>query len=138
MPRSPRSRGKGSRRGPWREGGANRKKPGLPAIAIKQTPPIVFSIWHEVEPLRLRKSHRDHTWVFAVYQEWNRPDGRDYRAFLFRDRERTVYGVKEWFTSSEPGMTQVRKLASRVVVDSGFRATMISEDPDLEHLWRRH
>src|SRR5438105_1042284 len=111
MVRSPRSRGKGSRRRPWREGGAKQRKPGLPTVKPTARPPVVYSSWHEIEPLPLSKAYRDHPWVFAVYEEWNRPDGKPYRAFLFRNGDRTVFGIREWFALGEPAVEALRKLA---------------------------
>jgi hypothetical protein len=137
MPRSPKSRGKGSRRGPWREGGAQKNKPGLPAIKV-QPAPALFSSWHELEPLPLSKPHRDHPWLFAIYVEWNRADGTCYQALLFRNRPRTVYGIREWFTRAGPGRAELRKLAHRIVVDPAYRASLVSDDPKLADLWQRH
>jgi hypothetical protein len=95
-------------------------------------------MWREVEPLSLSKSHRDHPWLFAIYEEWHRPDRRYYRALLFRNRDRTIYGIREWFEFARPAKAELRKLVHRPVVDSGFRSSLVSDDPDLVELWRRH
>jgi hypothetical protein len=139
MVRSPKSRGKGNRQRPWRDGGAKRKKPGLPKTRLTSRPPVAHSMWREVEPLPLSNAYRDHPWLFAVYDEYNRPDGLRYQAFLFRNQDRTIFGMKEWLHQrADWPHADLRMLAHRVVCDREFRAELVSDDPDLPALWRRH
>jgi hypothetical protein len=96
--------------------------------------------WCEIEPTRLSKSSKDHPWVFAIYRESGsqRDDGMSYTAFLFRDRDRTVFGVKEWFGVNVIVKNDVlEKLAHRVVTDAEFRRSLLSDDPDLPLLWKK-
>jgi hypothetical protein len=50
--------------------------------------------WTDIEPARLSRAYQDHPWVFAVHRESasDRDDGQKYVAFLFRNKERTVFG----------------------------------------------
>jgi hypothetical protein len=96
--------------------------------------------WSEIEPTRLSKAYQDHPWVFAVYRESRRErdDGLDYTAFLFRDEERTAFGVKEWLSKDVDVQNDVlENLAHRVVTDARFRRSLLSDDPDLPLLWRK-
>lgn len=135
-----RSRGKGSRRKPWRDGGAKRSKPGLPDVPAVQIPrtPTLRSHWVDLLPIGLSNAHRNHPWMFAAYDEFGRSDGRHYTAFLFRNKDRTVFGIREWFDWSAPNRAALRQMARRVVTDDAFRVAMISDDPDLPQMWRRH
>jgi len=97
--------------------------------------------WSDIEPTRLAKTHRDHPWVFAEYREsgHQREDGLSYVTFLFRNEDRTVFGIKEWLGNDVLIRQDVlKKLAHRVVVDSEFRRSLVSEDPDLPGLWKKH
>jgi hypothetical protein len=97
--------------------------------------------WREVEPTRLSKAYQGHPWVFAEYCEWEgqRDDGLSYTAFLFRDEGRTVFGVKEWLGKGLwVGHDVLDKMAHRVVVDPEFRRGLVSDDPDLPLMWKRH
>jgi hypothetical protein len=91
----------------------------------------------DITPTRLSKKDRNHRWVFAVYYEFSsdRSDGRDYRAFLFRDDKRTVFGLKEFWDSET---VDFRKLATRIIQDEEFRKSFVSADPDLPKVWKRH
>ena len=53
-----------------------------------------MGIWYEIKP----KTKREHPWLFAQYLETpsERGDGQWYVAFLFRDRERTAFGIREF------------------------------------------
>lgn len=94
-----------------------------------------MGIWSNIQP----KTKRKHSWVFAAYLESpnQRADGQWYTAFLFRDEERTVYGIKE-FTGDIPGDARLEHMATRVVVDAAFRNSMLSDNPDLPKWWKRH
>jgi hypothetical protein len=96
--------------------------------------------WSAIEPTRLSKTYQDHPWVFAVYRESSseRDDGLSYIAFLFRNEERTVFGLKEWLGKDARVRNDVlEKMAHRVVTDATFRKSLLSEDPDLPLLWKK-
>lgn len=91
----------------------------------------------EFSPRNLAKHLQKNDWIFAEYYETAdaRKDGRPYRAFLFRNKARTVFGLKEFY---EERKTDFRLLASRVVSDEIFRESLISDDEDLRKIWKRH
>jgi hypothetical protein len=96
--------------------------------------------WTEIEPTRLSKAYGDHPWAFAVYSEScsQRDDGLTYTAFLFRNNERTVFGLKEWVGENVIVRHDVlEKMAHRVVIDGVFRRSLVSDDPELPLLWRK-
>lgn len=91
----------------------------------------------EFQPKNLAKHLYKHEWIFAQYNELpsQRTDGKSYRAFLFRNEDRTIFGVKEFWGEST---IDFRQMASRVVADEVFRAGLISDDEDLRKIWKRH
>ena len=137
MPRSPQSRGKGSRRVPGRDGGIKKRKPGLPDVRPSSPDTTWHSWWTVIKPFPLSKAYRDHPWVFAAYWEWNRRDGVAYCVFLLRNCTRTVYGIREWLGAPMPKVDTLKKLARQVIIDPSTRTELISDDPDLHRLWRR-
>ena len=76
-----------------------------------------------------------------MYHEWasERDDGLHYSAFLFRNSDRTVFGIRE-FLGKEfgPGDGIHKKWAHKVVTDQRFRDSLISSDPDLPRMWKNH
>ena len=94
-------------------------------------------IWYDLQPKKLAKKDRLHPWLFAQYIEApsEREDGRWYHVFLFRNEDRTVFGMKEQWALSRGGF---RDLATRVVLDAAFRRELISSDPMLLKLWKKH
>jgi hypothetical protein len=98
-------------------------------------------MWRDIEPTRLSRTVADHPWVFAIYQEFatDRNDGLPYKAFLFRNKERTVFGIKEWLGEhAGTGFDDLKRMAHRIVVDKEFRDNFVSDDPDLVSMWKRH
>ncbi|HVE56917.1 MAG TPA: hypothetical protein VNB22_08810 [Pyrinomonadaceae bacterium] len=91
----------------------------------------------DITPTRLSKKDLNHGWIFAIYIESppKRDDGRDYKAFTFRNAERTIFGLKEYWDWQ---IVDFRKLATRVIQDKEFRKSLISSDPDLLKIWKRH
>lgn len=91
----------------------------------------------EFLPKNLGKHHQKHEWIFAEYFEHpeQREDKKSYRAFVFRNKSRTVFGLKEFY--NEP-KNDFRALAAKVVSDDRFRESFISDDEDLPKLWKRH
>ena len=68
----------------------------------------------DIKPTRLSKKDQNHSWVFAVYYEFpsKRDDNREYSAFLFRNDERTIFGLKEfWYWQ----IVDYCKMATRVI-----------------------
>jgi hypothetical protein len=91
----------------------------------------------EFQPKNLAKHHLKHEWIFAQYYESadSRKDGKSYRAFTFRSKDRTTFGLKEFWNDDT---TDFRVLATRVVTDKTFRDGLVSEDEDLRKIWKRH
>ena len=91
----------------------------------------------EFQPKNLAKHFYGHEWIFAQYSEppSQRTDGQSYSVFLFRNKDRTIFGKKEFWEHSS---TDFRQMASRVVSDKEFRDSLISEDEDLPKIWKRH
>jgi hypothetical protein len=93
--------------------------------------------WHEITPHRLAREDT-HKWVFAAYSESpnERSDGQWYDSLLFRDVERTVFGIREWI-GELVYRQKLRELATKIVTDAEFRSELISSDPELPELWKR-
>ena len=91
----------------------------------------------EFTPKNLPKHLQKNDWIFAEYYEKpeQRIDKKSYRAFLFRSKDRTIFGIKEFL--NEPS-ADFKLLASRVVTDAAFRESLISDDPALRKIWKRH
>ncbi len=85
----------------------------------------------------LSKHNQKHEWLFAQYSEApeHRTDEKHYKVFVFRNKSRTIFGMKEFW---EPTSADFRQLASRVVTDPHFREKLISDDDDLRKLWKKH
>ena len=138
-------KGKGERRMAGRDGGA-KKTARCPSGTRKRSgsrkrtgrSPSVHCLWREVEPLPLAHAYKDHPWRFAIYSESNRPDGQNYEAFLFRNQERTVFGICEWLDESPRFWNLLPKMAYRVVTDPEYRKKLVSDDPDLPEMWKKH
>jgi hypothetical protein len=90
----------------------------------------------EITPYRLSKKDQNHGWVFTMYYEASsfRDDKRYYIAFLFRNDERTIFGLKEDYNWQR---IDYRKMATRVIQDREYRQSLISDDPDLPKIWKR-
>ena len=91
----------------------------------------------EIKPVRLSKKDQHHCWVFAIHREVpsQRDDCREYTAFIFRNNERTIFGLKEFYDWQR---VDFRKMATKVIQDKEYRESLISEDPDLPKIWKRH
>ena len=91
----------------------------------------------EFKPKNLSKHHSNHEWIFAQYEEPppQREDGKWYKVFVFRNKDRTVFGKKEFWESVS---VDFRQMATRVVTDKEFRDGLISDDEDLPKIWKRH
>jgi hypothetical protein len=80
-----------------------------------------------------------HPWKFAFYYET--PSERDdklwYEAFLFRNEERSVFGIKEQ-VGAHPMMQNRRAMARQVISNTEFRNSLVSTDPDLPRMWKKH
>ena len=95
-----------------------------------------MGIWYDVKPKGLSREDSGNRWVFAYYLETpsEREDGQWLIRHLFRDKRRTVFGVKE----TSDLMFDHDKWAYRVIHDREFRDSCVSDDPDLRQLWKRH
>jgi hypothetical protein len=94
----------------------------------------------ELSPLGLGRRAAHHEWLFAMYWEGRsqRRDGKDYLAFLFRDRDRATFGSRAWLGRDRPHHADLRRMAARVVTDEVYRVSLESDDPELPTMWRRH
>jgi hypothetical protein len=84
------------------------------------------------------KGASDKNWRFAVYREYpsERPDKRWYSAFLFRNEDRTQFGIQEWFDEL-PHHQTLRRLAMRVLKELEFRNSLLSDRGDLPAWWKK-
>ncbi len=96
-------------------------------------------LWEYVEPYRLGSGQRNHGWRFGLLMEppSERDDGQWYTAFLFRNKERTVFGLREWLGLPLPHHRDLRQMATRVVKDEAFRKALLTGDPDVEETWKK-
>ncbi len=96
--------------------------------------------WSAINPSKiiLEKVNGEYPWMFAIYCEspYERDDGHSYAALLFRNSDRTVFGIKEYFDGYH--FDTLHKLARLVVGETTLRNSLISDDPDLPRLWKRH
>lgn len=100
--------------------------------------------WFPIEPHRVRRSFRNHPWVFAYCFQApdERDDGKWYHAIVFRDEGRTQFGAFEFI---EEGVTvpdferryDKRQIARRIVTDAEFRESLLRDSSELRGLWRR-
>jgi hypothetical protein len=91
----------------------------------------------EVRPKLLAKHLQKNEWIFAQYFEpaHERNDEKEYRILFFRNKNRTIFGYKEFFGKIDGDL---RAIASRIVSDQKFRETLISDDEVLPKIWKRH
>ena len=69
----------------------------------------------------------------------DRDDGQRYVAFLFRNAERTVFGIREWLGNKALVRNDaLERMAHRIVTESDYRREFISDDLDLIEMWKRH
>ncbi len=94
--------------------------------------------WNDLKPLYLAKQHKGHPWIFALYTEYpsDRGDQSSHYILLFRDKDRTVFGMKE--INDMKNYKELRRLATRVVIDKTFRQSLITADPSVTKLWKKH
>ena len=94
-----------------------------------------MGIWKEIKP----RVKRQHSWHFAYYLETpsERDDAQWYEAFLFRDEERMRFGIREFLGRTLSGR-DFQKMAARVLTDAMFRQALLSDDPFLAKLWKKH
>lgn len=94
--------------------------------------------WREIKPKKLKASHKPEEWVFASYLEFF-IEGSNFKAFradLFRDRERKVFGAAV-YDDTRPNMDS-RTWATKVILDKEFRDRFITTDEWFIGLWRHH
>ena len=97
-------------------------------------------IWSEIKPYRLSGEARKHSWHFAsLYGIPScRSDNLWYDAFIFRNDDRTGFGIREWIGQDPPRTQDQRPMATRVVLDAEFRRSLLSDHPDLPKIWKKH
>jgi hypothetical protein len=98
-----------------------------------------MGIWCEVKPLSPKRSK--HQWIFALYTESpsERVDRLWYVAFLFRNEAGSVFGLREQLGDDAlKHFHEYRAIATRILNDKEFRSSLISDDPDLPRMWKRH
>lgn len=100
--------------------------------------------WFPIKPNRVRRSSRDHPWVFAYYFQSpkERDDEKWYHAIMFRDQNRTKFGAFEVVAQDLPVQSfdrryNKRRIATRIVIDNEFRESLLRDTPELRDLWRR-
>ena len=96
-------------------------------------------MWNDMEPAGLPRKKK-HPWHFARYMgfPFERDDKKWYVAFLFRNDDRTQFGIKEYLVDDLDCLNHLLHLAKRVVLDNRFRESLLSDDPKLPKWWRRH
>lgn len=101
--------------------------------------------WCSIEPAKVKRSFRDHPWVFAYYFQSpdEREDGKWYHAVLFRNEDRTEFGAYELVAAdvTVPDFEKrcdKRRIAAKIITDAEFRKQLLRESSDLRDLWRRH
>ncbi len=77
-------------------------------------------MWADITPVGLQKKNREHGWFFASYTEFpsEREDRCYYRVFLFRNEDRTKYGLIEY---QDYPHIDFRKTATRGVEETKKR-----------------
>lgn len=90
-----------------------------------------------LKPKRLSRRDAHHALHFATYVETptDREDGEWYEAFLFRDDDFTVFGLKE-FCGPLRHHDDMRALATKVVQDRTLRKSLVTDDPDVKRMWK--
>lgn len=98
--------------------------------------------WTELAPIGTapKRSVSPREWVFALYCEApsNREDGQWYQLVLFRHVDRSLYGVKEWLSATLPPLGFFHDFAAEIIRDKALRKSLLSDDPTLPDLWKRH
>jgi hypothetical protein len=99
----------------------------------------IMGMWTDIEPVGLPRKKR-HPWHFAEYMGFpsERDDRKWYIAFLFRNDDRTQFGIKEYLMDKLCCTDRLPYLARRVVLDKDFRESLLSDDPELRRWWKKH
>ena len=95
---------------------------------------MIRGIWSDITP---KVKHSD-GWHFAFYVEApsEREDGEWYSAFLFRNDERTQFGIQEW-RGELVHQRRMRHMAMQVLTRPEFRKSLLSEAPELPKWWKK-
>jgi hypothetical protein len=95
--------------------------------------------WCDIEPKGLARKHHDHPWHFGQIQEApsQRSDSNWYSALLFRNEDRTVFGIQEYVGKDLPHHKNIRQMATRVVMEKDFRDSLVTDDPDVKDVWKK-
>lgn len=98
----------------------------------------VYCSCRKFVPKELERNKKKDEWLFALYGESQifRDDGLEYTAIIFRNKERTIFGIKEWLGGEQIRWNAKEKMAAKIAMDPNFRETLISDDPDIPKMWR--
>ncbi|GEM_PF-2264803 len=98
-----------------------------------------MGVWRDIEPCSVPKKFKPYDMHFAEYIEApsERNDGNWYQLFTFRDSKRTIFGKYELIGKSLEKIN-FEKLATKVVMDSNVKNSMLAVDSELIKLWKRH
>jgi len=93
-------------------------------------------IWHAIKPRGLSRRSAKHNWHFANYIEppSDRQDDQWYSAFLIRDEDFKVFGIRE-FLGDLPHH-DMRDFATKVLQDQDLMKELITDDPDVRSIWK--
>jgi len=93
--------------------------------------------WHSIEPTNLTRQDANLGWVFANYTEAPSENSEHhwYHALHFRNQDRSCFGIKVF--EGLVHQDKVRRTATRIVQDADYRASLLSDDPELPVQWKR-
>ena len=92
-----------------------------------------------IKPDGLKRSKHSHPWHIGYIFEGpsSRTDNNWYYAFVFRNDDRTIYGIKEWMGPHFDQKPNHGKIAARIINDKEYRDNLITDDPDVKNIWKR-
>jgi hypothetical protein len=98
---------------------------------------FISGMWRHLKVKNIPKHQRSHCWVFMDYMEApsSRNDNRWYEALLFRNQDRTAFGIKEFDSLVHHNV--IHRIAARVIYDEAFRQELLSDHPALPKIWKR-
>jgi len=94
-----------------------------------------MSHWVDIKP----KGHESKEWIFGYFRETpsERGDEHYYSELLFRNSERTIFGIKK-YENDLVHWSKIRVLAAKIIADHDFRKSLVSNDPELPKRWKKH
>jgi len=96
-----------------------------------------YGLWYALQPKRLSRHSKKHNLYFAEYTETPsvRTDGQWYQAFLFRNDDYSLFGIKE-FIGSLIHHDDMRTLATKVICDTELMKSLLTDDSDVKRIWK--